>query len=79
MTASFTVTSVRVVGPLYGLQSRNGYDMPPDTRLTPGPAAALLHALEVRTDTDGLGRPVRVDPAGADRGRGRAGAPVSRR
>lgn len=34
-TSSFTVTSVRVVGPLYGRQSRNGYDMPPDTRLTP--------------------------------------------
>jgi hypothetical protein len=34
-TLSFEVTSVRVVGPLYGLQSRNGYDMPPDTRLTP--------------------------------------------
>jgi hypothetical protein len=34
-TAAFTVTSVRVVGPLYGLQSRNGYDMPPDTKLTP--------------------------------------------
>jgi hypothetical protein len=34
-TASFTVTSVRVVGPLYGRQSGNGYDMPPDTRLTP--------------------------------------------
>lgn len=34
-TASFKVTSVRIVGPLYGLQSRNGYDMPPNTRLTP--------------------------------------------
>jgi hypothetical protein len=34
-TASYVVTSVRVTGPLYGLQSRNGYDMPPDTRLTP--------------------------------------------
>ena len=34
-TASFTVTSVRVVGPLYGLQSKGGYDMPPDTKLTP--------------------------------------------
>ena len=34
-TSSFRVTSVRVVGPLYGRQSRNGYDMPPDTRLTP--------------------------------------------
>ena len=35
VTASFKVTSVRVVGPLYGLQSRNGYDMPPNTKLTP--------------------------------------------
>lgn len=34
-SASFQVTSVRVVGPLYGLQSRNGYDMAPDTKLTP--------------------------------------------
>lgn len=34
-TNSYTVTSVRVTGPLYGLQSRNGYDMPPDTKLTP--------------------------------------------
>jgi hypothetical protein len=34
-TAGFKVTSVRVVGTLYGLQSRNGYDMPPDTKLTP--------------------------------------------
>ena len=34
-TASFRVTSVRVVGPLYGLQSKNGYDMAPNTRLTP--------------------------------------------
>ncbi len=34
-TTRFTITSVRVVGPLYGLQSKNGYDMPPDTRLTP--------------------------------------------
>jgi hypothetical protein len=34
-SASFKVTSVRVVGPLYGLQSRNGYDMAPDTKLTP--------------------------------------------
>jgi hypothetical protein len=33
-TDRFTVTSVRVVGPLSGLQSRGGYDMPPNTRLT---------------------------------------------
>ena len=35
VTSSFRVTSVRVVGPLYGRQSKNGYDMPPNTRLTP--------------------------------------------
>jgi len=35
-TNRFTVTSVRVVGPLWGLQNRSyGYDMRPDTRLTP--------------------------------------------
>jgi len=35
-TSAFTVTSVRVVGPLWGLQNRSyGYDMKPDTRLTP--------------------------------------------
>jgi hypothetical protein len=35
-TTHFTVTSVRVVGPLWGLQSRTyGYDMRPDTKLTP--------------------------------------------
>lgn len=33
-TSDFTVTSVRVTGPLYGRQSVNGYDMPPDTKLT---------------------------------------------
>ena len=33
--ASFKITSVRVVGPLWGLQSINGYDMRPDTKLTP--------------------------------------------
>ena len=32
---AFRVTSVRVVGPLYGLQSKNGYDMRPNTKLTP--------------------------------------------
>lgn len=35
-TSRYTVTSVRVVGPLWGLQSRSyGYDMRPDTKLTP--------------------------------------------
>ena len=35
-TSRFTVTSVRVTGPLWGLQSRSyGYDMAPDRKLTP--------------------------------------------
>jgi hypothetical protein len=35
-TSRFTVTSVRVVGPLWGLQNSSyGYDMRPDTKLTP--------------------------------------------
>jgi hypothetical protein len=35
-TSHFTVTSVRVVGPLWGLQSTSyGLDMRPDTKLTP--------------------------------------------
>jgi hypothetical protein len=35
-TSHFNVTSVRVVGPLWGLQSRSyGYDMRADTKLTP--------------------------------------------
>jgi hypothetical protein len=36
-TDRFKVTSVRVVGPLWGLQNRSfGYDMRPNTRLTTG-------------------------------------------
>ena len=34
VTDDFEVRSVRVVGPLYGLQSRNGYDMKPNTSLS---------------------------------------------
>ena len=34
VTTAFRVTSVRVTGPLYGLQSKNGYDMAPNTKLT---------------------------------------------
>ena len=33
-TRDFRVTSVRVTGPLYGKQSKNGYDMKPNTKLT---------------------------------------------
>ncbi len=35
-TSRFTITSVRVTGPLWGRQSKNGYDMRPNTKLTPG-------------------------------------------
>lgn len=36
VTTRYTVTSVRVTGPLWGLQSVSyGYDMKPDTKLTP--------------------------------------------
>lgn len=42
-TTHFTVTSVRVVGPLWGLQSTSyGYDMKPDTRLTPKQLAGFF-------------------------------------
>jgi hypothetical protein len=34
LTDDFEVTSVRVVGPLFGLQSKDGYDMRPDKKLT---------------------------------------------
>ena len=33
-TTDFQVVSVRIVGPLYGRQSINGYDSPPDTRIS---------------------------------------------
>ena len=67
---NFTVTSVRVVGPLFGLQSRNGYDMPPNTSLS---AAAFKrfftpwHYAGIRMVWEGLygtvqGTPARADP-----------------
>ena len=34
VTSNFRVTSVRVTGPLYGRQSKNGYDMKPNKKLT---------------------------------------------
>jgi hypothetical protein len=34
VTSDFEITSVRVTGPLWGLQSKNGYDMKPNTKLT---------------------------------------------
>jgi hypothetical protein len=34
VTTDFEITSVSVTGPLWGLQSKNGYDMKPNTKLT---------------------------------------------
>jgi hypothetical protein len=42
VTRSYVVTSVRVVGPLFGLQSRGGYDMAPGTQLSPTRLATFL-------------------------------------
>ena len=43
VTTDFTVSSVRVVGPLWGLQDRAyGYDMRPDTSLTPQQLATFF-------------------------------------
>ena len=65
VTDDFRVTSVRVTGPLWGLQSRaRGYDMRPNTKLTPAQLERLLHALALRADPDGVGGAVGVDPAG---------------
>ncbi len=37
VTSDFRITSVRVTGPLWGLQNRSfGYDMRPNTKITPG-------------------------------------------
>jgi hypothetical protein len=73
-TSHFTVTSVRVTGPLWGLQSRSyGYDMRPDTRLTP----AQLRASSRRGTTPGSGwpgGPVGLDPAVASGATDVAGA-----
>jgi hypothetical protein len=56
-TRDFTVTSVRVVGPLYGLQSENGYDMPPNTSLSAGAFRRFFtpwHYASIRMSWEGL-------------------------
>ncbi len=67
ITTHFTVTSVRVVGPLWGLQSRTyGYDMRPDTKLTPGQLKGFFtpwHYARVRMAWEG--RWVSVQPVAA--------------
>ena len=58
VTTGFSVTSVRVVGPLWGLQSRSyGYDMRPDTKLTPAQLKGFFtpwHYAGVRMAWEGL-------------------------
>ncbi len=67
VTTRFTVTSVRVVGPLWGLQSRTyGYDMKPDTKLTPSQLATFFtpwHYARVRMAWEGEW--VSIQPVGA--------------
>jgi hypothetical protein len=64
VTSRFSITSVRVTGPLWGLQSRAyGYDMRPDTRLTP----TQLHGFMTRWHYAGIrmwfeGRYVTIQP-----------------
>jgi hypothetical protein len=67
VTTQFTVTSVRVVGPLWGLQSRTyGYDMRPDTKLTPRQLAGFFtpwHYAKIRMAWEGDW--VSIQPTGA--------------
>ena len=66
-TTHFTVTSVRVVGPLWGLQSRSyGYDMAPDRKLTPSQLKGFFtpwHYARVKMAWEG--KWVSVQPVGA--------------
>ena len=65
-TTRFSVTSVRVTGPLWGLQSRSyGYDMRPNTRLTPKQLAGFFtpwHYARIRMAWEG--RWVSIQPIG---------------
>ncbi len=48
-TTKFRVLTVRVTGPLYGRQSVNGYDAPPDTRLSYAALRRFLLPFRFRT------------------------------
>jgi hypothetical protein len=65
-TTRFTITSVRVTGPLWGLQSRTyGYDMRPNTKLTPKQLAGFFtpwHYAKIRMAWEG--RWVSIQPIG---------------
>jgi hypothetical protein len=47
-TRAFAVESVRIVGPLYGRQSRNGYDPRPDTSLSVAAFAGFLNGYDFK-------------------------------
>jgi hypothetical protein len=65
-TTSFRVVSVRVVGPLYGRQSVNGYDSPPDTRLSYAALRRFLLPYRFRfAATPWTGRYVTIQPVPA--------------
>ena len=74
VTTRFTVISVRVVGPLWGLQNASyGYDMRPDTKLTPRQLAGFFtpwHYARIRMSFEG--RWVSIQPVAAS---GTASAP----
>jgi len=77
-TADFKVTSVRVVGPLWGLQSRtSGYDMVPDKKLTISQFKSYFtpwHYAGVKMAWEG--RWVSVQPVAAADGPAKAAAPT---
>jgi hypothetical protein len=65
-TSSYTVTSVRVTGPLWGLQSRSyGYDMAPNRSLTVSQLRTFWtpwHYAGIRMKWEGLYTSIRVAP-----------------
>ena len=67
VTTRFTVTSVHVVGPLWGLQSRSyGYDMRPDMKLTPRQFAGFFtpwHYARIRMAWEGRWVSIQPIPA----------------
>ncbi len=84
VTSRFTVTSVRVTGPLWGLQDRTfGYDMKPDTRLTPKQLEGFFtpwHYAPIKMAWEGRWvsiQPVAAEPATAPAAPATAPAPAA--
>ena len=70
VTSSFRVTSVRVTGTAVRAPEQERLRHATEHEIDDRAAQALLHAVEVRPQGDDLGRPLRLDPAGAEGGRG---------